>query len=552
IDEQATVGFEQVAREFPDLANEVAQHSARSKGLGERTRAVLREKIGIDRLTAHFVEHPKTWGAAFTGEGVSVNSPGAATIDVPGGACQLDGLSTPDAKARITRWLMDNGVGRPAVNYKIRDWIFSRQKYWGEPFPVLHADDGTTVVVEDDELPVELPDIEDFKPTAVLDNDAAPPEPPLARAAEWVNVRRNGRSFRRDLNTMPQWAGSCWYYLRFIDPHNEQHFCNPQAERYWMPVDLYVGGAEHAVLHLLYARFWHKVLYDLGYVSTSEPFEKLFNQGMIQSFAYRDQVGLVVGPDDVEEHGEGNYIRKSTGEPVTRIVAKMSKSLKNVVGPDAVIARYGADTFRLYEMYMGPLDAAKPWNTRDVPGLFKLCQRVWRLVVDETTGELTSALTTDAPGETHLRALHTTIKRVTEDLERLRMNTAIAALFDFVNLMTPLERRPRAVIEPFILVLSPFAPHLAEELWHRLGHDTTLAYEPWPAYDPALARDDQVEIAVQIQGKIKARLTVAADADEESVRAAALGDERVRAALEGKTVRKVIVVKGRLVNVVAN
>ena len=318
-----------------------------------------------------------------------------------------------------------------------------------------------------------------------------------------------------------------------------------------MPVDLYVGGAEHAVLHLLYARFWHKVLFDLGLVSTGEPFMKLFNQGMIQSFAYRDRRGITVGPDVVEERGENEYVLKETGEPVTRIIAKMSKALKNVVNPDKVIAKYGADTFRLYEMYMGPLDAAKPWNTRDVPGLFKLCHRIWRLVVDENTGDLSTALVDDQPDAGALRILHKTIKRVTEDIRQLKINTAIAALFDFVNYMTPLPRRSRAVIEPFVLLMSPFAPHLGEELWQRLGHHTTLAYEPWPALDEKLARDDQVEIAVQVSGKIKARIMVAADADDDSLRDAALADTKVAAAIEGKTIRKIIVVKGRLINIVA-
>jgi leucyl-tRNA synthetase len=552
IDQRTASGFDQVASEFPELGELVAEHRARSEGLGDKTTAVLREKIGLDRLADHVVQHPKAWGEAFTGEGVSVNSPGSAELDVPGGVCRLDGLPTPEAKAKIIQWLEENAVGRGAVNYKIRDWIFSRQKYWGEPFPVLHAEDGETIAVGDDELPVELPAMEDFKPTPASGDVENLPEPPLGRAREWVKVERDGRSYVRDLNTMPQWAGSCWYYLRFIDPHNPERFCDPEAERYWMPIDLYMGGAEHAVLHLLYARFWHKVLYDLEYVSTVEPFAKLFNQGMIQGFAYRNRVGLVVGPDEVEEHGDDDCRLKATGQPVTRIIAKMSKSLKNVVSPDEIIRQYGADTFRLYEMYMGPLDAAKPWNTRDVPGLFKLCQRVWRLVVDEQTGELSSALTEDDPGELVLRALHKTVKRVTEDLEQLKLNTAIAALFDFVNVMTPLTKRPRSVIEPFVLLLSPFAPHLGEELWHRLGHTATLAYEPWPTFDPNLACDDEVEVAVQVQGKIKARLMVATDADEETIRTSALADDRVVKALEGKTVRKVIVVKGRLVNIVAN
>ncbi|MCO6436626.1 MAG: leucine--tRNA ligase [Phycisphaerae bacterium] len=519
--------------------------------------AVLDGDDGWIRQVLHPLheEEPGVFAESFTGEGEAINSPGKDTDkNIPGGVCRLNGTPTAQAKQRITQWLESAGVGRGAVNYKLRDWVFSRQKYWGEPFPVLHGEDGETIAVPDDELPVELPPMEDFKPTPVAEDDphSLIPEPPLARAKEWVRVDRNGKRYRRDVNTMPQWAGSCWYYLRFIDPWNESKFCDPQAEHYWMPVDLYVGGAEHAVLHLLYARFWHKVLFDLGHVSTREPFQKLFNQGMIQGFAFRDARGLNRRPDEVQESGEDRFVLKGTGESVTRVIAKMSKSLKNVVNPDEIIAEYGADTFRMYEMYMGPLDAAKPWNTRDVPGLFKLCQRIWRLVVDESTGNLSPTLTDEAPGTDILRVLHQTIQRVTEDIEALKFNTAIAALFDFVNMMTPLDKRPRAAIEPFVLLVSPFAPHLAEELWNRLGHDKTLAFEPWPAFDAELARETQIEIAVQISGKVKARIMVPADADETAMRETALADAKVKSGLEGKTVRKVIVIPGRLVNIVAN
>ena len=512
------------------------------------------DEAGRERLRADFRRDPGTLPESFVGDGVALHSPGdGAEARAPGGVCPLDGLETTQAMAKITAWLEASGVGRGAVNYRLRDWIFSRQKYWGEPFPVLHGEDGETIALPDEELPVELPPMEDFKPTARHAEDAdSLPEPPLGRAKEWITVERDGRKYRRDLNTMPQWAGSCWYYLRFIDPHNTNEFCGSEAERYWMPVDLYVGGAEHAVLHLLYARFWHKVLFDLGRVSTREPFMKLFNQGMIQSFAFRDRRGVVVGPDQVDERAEGEYFLKESGEPVTRVIAKMAKSLHNVVNPDEIIAEYGADTFRLYEMYMGPLDAAKPWNTRDVPGLFKLCQRIWRLVIDENTGEPSAALVDDNPDEPTQRALHKMIKRVTEELGQLKMNTAIAAIFDFVNYMTPQKRRPKSVLESFVLVLAPLAPHLGEELWKRLGHDGTLAYEPWPQYDEKLASDEEVEIGVQVGGKIKARLMVAADADEETIRTVALANEQVAKAIAGKTVRKVIVVKGRLVNIVAN
>jgi len=554
IDEVARDAFDEIAKHVPELAEDVVKCRERSTDLSAKTIATLRDKVGAKKLVEHYIKNPRTWGAAFVVPQEAVNSPSNldASAAAIGDVCLLNGLSTAEAKTQITSWLEAKGLGRAAVNYKLRDWIFSRQKYWGEPFPVLHGEDGETIVVPDSGLPVELPPMDDFKPTHRADDDAdSLPEPPLGRAKEWVAVEIDGKRYRRDLNTMPQWAGSCWYYLRFIDPRNAERFADPEAERYWMPIDLYVGGAEHAVLHLLYARFWHKFLFDLGYVSTREPFKKLFNQGMIQSFAFRNSRGLVVGPDSVEERGDDDYVLKDTGEPVTRIVAKMAKSLKNVVNPDEIIKEFGADTFRLYEMYMGPLDAAKPWNTRDVPGLARLCNRIWRLVVDEESGELSTSLVNDAPGEDALRALHKTIKRVTEDLEQLKLNTAIAEIFDFVNFMTPQEKRPRAVIEPFILLVAPFAPHLAEELWQRLGHTDTLSYEPWPSHDEALAKDDEVEIAVQVTGKIKARIMVASDADEDTLRSAALAEPKVAEAIEGKTIRKVIVVPGRLVNIVA-
>jgi len=551
IDRVATDGFERVAREEPELAESIAERRRQSEGLGDRTASALRDRVGVDRLIEHYVKHPKSWGAAFCDESTAVNSPATqVTTSLAGRVCSLNGLSTADAKKKITAWLEAHGLGRATVNYKLRDWLFSRQRYWGEPFPVLHGEDGKTIALGDEELPVELPPMKEFKPTPSAADAASLPTPPLGRApAEWHQVTRDGKVYRRDVNTMPQWAGSCWYYLRFIDPHNPDRFCDPAAERYWMPIDLYVGGAEHAVLHLLYARFWHKVLYDLGFVSTREPFRKLFNQGMIQGFAYRDRRGMIVGPDAVEERGDDRFVLKGTNEPVERIVAKMSKSLRNVVNPDEIIAQYGADTFRLYEMYMGPLETSKPWNTRDVPGLFKLCQRIWRLFVDESSGEPSPATTQDPSDAASLRALHKMVKRVTEDIEALKFNTSIAAMFDFVNVMTPLKQRPRAVLEPFILVLSPFAPHLAEELWSRLGHAGTLAYEPWPAFDDKLTRDEQIEIAVQVRGKIKSRVMVAAEADEASIQAAALADPKVAAAIGGKAIRKVIVAKGRLINI---
>ncbi len=572
LDQKAAAECERVAREQPEFADEVAQVRARTANLSAKTIETLRKNVGPDRLAEHYVQHPESWGAAFIGEGVAVNSPANANGDttsangattsafdfpscqggmkggLPGGVCDLNGLPTPQAKEKITRWLEQTGVGRGAVNYKLRDWLFSRQRYWGEPFPVLHGEDGETISVDDAKLPVELPEMEDFRPTPSAETADSLPEPPLARAKHWMRVERNGSTWSRDANTMPQWAGSCWYYLRFIDPHNTGRFCDPAAENYWMSIDLYVGGAEHAVLHLLYARFWHKVLYDLGHVSTREPFRKLFNQGMIQGFAYRDRRGMTLGPDAVEEHGHEQFVARATGEPVTRIIAKMSKSLKNVVNPDQVISEYGADTFRLYEMYMGPLDSAKPWNTRDVPGLYKLCQRIWRLFIDEQTDELSPALTDAEPDDASLRALHKMIKRVTDDIEHLKFNTAIAAIFDCVNTLTPMATRSRKVLEPFVLVLAPFTPHLAEELWSRLGRVESLAYTPWPAHDERLTRDERVEIAVQINGKVKSRIFVPADADEAAMRHAAMADEKIAAALGEKPPKKIIVVKGRLVN----
>jgi leucyl-tRNA synthetase len=552
LDQAARGGFDAVCEAFPELSDAVESARRRSEDLGAKTIATLEKHVGLDRLTDHYVAHPRSWHEAFAAPGIAVQSPGQAGVaEGFGETCVLDDLPTAEAKEKIIAWLEAKGVGRRAVNYKLRDWLFSRQRYWGEPFPMLIDEDGDPIALDEDALPVELPPVADFKPEP-CDDPNAPLKLPLSKAPEsWRVVPHEGRSLHRDLNTMPQWAGSCWYYLRFIDPKNPDAFCDRQAERYWMPIDLYVGGAEHAVLHLLYARFWHKVLYDLGHVSTPEPFGRLFNQGMIQSFAYRDAKGSIVPLADVEPRADDVFIHTQTGERVERIVAKMSKSLKNVVNPDRIIAEYGADTFRLYEMYMGPLDASKPWNTRDVPGLFKLCQRIWRLVIDEQTGALSAALVDRDASESQSRVLHKTIRRVTEDIEQLKFNTAIAALFEFVNAATRWDRRPRSIIEPFVLMFAPFAPHLAEELWRRLGHEATLTFEYWPVLDPALAADDEVEIAVQVQGKIKARIMVAADADEETVRSAALADAGVQGALDGKTIRKVIVVKGRLVNIIA-
>jgi leucyl-tRNA synthetase len=453
------------------------------------------------------------------------------------------------------------GLGKGAVNYKLRDWLFSRQRYWGEPFPIVHCPTCGAVALGEDDLPLVLPELSDFTPAASDDPDA-PPQPPLGRASEWVKTAcpSCGGPATRELNTMPQWAGSCWYYLRFLDPSNDRAFCDPKVERYWMKpsrhlaagqaamgVDLYVGGAEHAVLHLLYARFWHKVLFDLGYVFTSEPFGRLFNQGMIRSFAYRDHRGVYVAYPDVDLSGDRPRHRQ-TGEELTESVEKMSKSLKNVVNPDEVIAQYGADTFRLYEMFMGPLEASKPWNTRDVPGVHRFLHRVWRMICGS---EDSPALLRDGDINQDVElALHKLIKKVGSDIQAMKFNTAIAAMMDFVNTVYRAGTIAPDPARRFVLVLSPFAPHLAEELWQRLGGKASLSHEPWPSYDEAMLAEESIELPVQVNGKLRGRITVAADASQADIIAAALAEAKVAAAVEGKTVVKKIVVPGKLINIV--
>ncbi len=491
---------------------------------------------------------PDFEGKAYTGDGPAINSG------------FLNGLRMAEAKEKIIAWLEEHGYGERAVNYKLRDWLFSRQRYWGEPFPILYAPDGRIVPVDEEDLPVTLPEMEDFRPAASEDPDA-PPRPPLSRAPEsWRFVEKDGVRYEREYNTMPQWAGSCWYYLRFIDNENDERFVDPALERYWMMprgVDLYVGGAEHAVLHLLYARFWHKVLYDLGHVSTPEPFGKLFNQGYIQAYAYRDRRGVAVPAEEVvdQEGRPATEVQDQPGrqffykgEPVTQEYGKMGKSLKNAVSPDEINEQYGCDTLRLYEMYLGPLEASKPWNTRDIVGVHRFLRRVWRNFVDDRTDAL--RLTDDAPSEALLRTLHKTIARVTEDLERLSFNTAIAAMIEMNNELVKLDAIPRAVAEPFVLLLSPFAPHLAEELWHRMGHEASLAYEAWPEADERYLKEDTVKVAVQVNGKMRATITVPAGADKETVLAAARAHENVVRYLDGKTIRREIYVPGRIVNFV--
>jgi len=437
--------------------------------------------------------------AAFTGDGILVNS------------ALINGLRVDEAKKKISAWLKEKDAGCATVHFKLRDWVFSRQRYWGEPCPLVHLEDGGVETLTLGDLPLELPEVEKYEPTGTGQS-------PLAALDDWLAVTLpDGRKGQRESNTMPQWAGSCWYYLRYLDPHNEAAFCDPEKEKYWMPVDLYVGGVEHAVLHLLYARFWHKVLYDLGHVSTSEPFKKLRNQGMIL--------------------GENNM--------------KMSKSRGNVVNPDDVVAQYGADALRLYEMFMGPLEMVKPWNNRGVEGVFRFLQRVWRMMVDDE-GNLLSAITDETPDAVSEQLIHRTVKAVTEDIERMHFNTAISRMMEFTNEMMHHPKRPKSVMARFVLLLSPYAPHICEELWALLGHDKTLAYEAWPDYDETLVALDEVEIPVAVNGKVRYRMTLAkADTeDKDTLQKAALDHEKIQKYIQGKEVRKVIVIPGKMVNVV--
>ena len=483
----------------------------------------------------------------------------------------LDGLKVPEAKKTITSWLEERGRGVEAVNYKLRDWLFSRQRYWGEPIPVVHQRDGSHKALSEELLPLVLPRTDNFKPSGSG-------ESPLANITDWVELPDGER---RETNTMPQWAGSCWYYLRFIDPSNDTEAWAPDKERYWMPVDLYIGGAEHAVLHLLYARFWHKVLYDCGLVSTVEPFQKLVNQGMILGYAYRfftsddggeihglDQVDMVDGKakhpdtgvtllpryvhvdevrwiDEVPTHPERDDIR------LEEIIEKMSKSRGNVVNPDDVINEYGTDALRLYEMYMGPLEQVKPWRTQGVGGMFRFLKRLHRLVIEDETGALQSRIVDQAPSKAVEKLVHKTIAKVTDDIEGLRFNTAIATLIELNNTLYKEKVVPRSVVERLALLVSPFAPHLGEELWQALGHDQTLAYEPWPTADPAMLIEDTIKLPVQVNGKVRASITVPADMGKDEILAFARAEENVVTFIEGKTLVKEIYVPRRIVNLVA-
>ena len=466
---------------------------------------------------------------AWEGDGTIVNSP------------PLEGLSSAAAKTAALAWLEAHGAGHAQVQYHLRDWLFSRQRYWGEPLPILHRTDGSVIALPDDALPLLPPELEDYKPTLTG-------EPPLTRAPQWVRTTdpATGAAALRETNTMPQWAGSCWYYLRFLDPHNDRAIVDPAKERYWMPVDLYVGGAEHAVLHLLYARFWHKVLYDIGIVSTKEPFRKLFNQGMILAYSYRDAAGKYYETEKVTQR-EGHHFAGDI--PVTQKIEKMSKSRFNVVNPDDIVAAYGADALRLYEMFMGPLEMTKPWQTSAVHGMRHFLERAWRLVCDDDA-PISPRLVDVPPDQRLLRLQHKTIRAVTEGIEDLRFNTSIARLMELVNALTPLEQRPRSVVQSLVLLLAPFAPHLCEELWRVLGHGESLAYAPWPNFDPDLASDDQREYVVQLNGRTRHKIVADADMAADTLLALTKADRRVKELLAGKKIVKEIAVPGRLVNFV--
>ena len=482
-------------------------------------------------------------GVCYPGEGTAVNSG------------PLDGLATPEAKRRVIELLEDRRLGNGRVQYKLRDWLFSRQRYWGEPFPLLHHADGGVSPVPDEDLPVLLPDMDDFTPS----EDGSPP---LARAEEWLKVRdpRTGEGVRRDTDTMPGWAGSCWYWLRFMDPFNDQTAFSHDAEQYWGPVDLYIGGAAHAVMHLLYARFWHKVFYDAELVHTKEPFQRLFNQGMVQAFAYQDETERLVATDDVETKGDG-FARRSDGAPLKQIVTKMAKSLKNVVNPDDIIEEYGADAFRLYEMFMGPLADSKPWNPRDIPGARRFLDRTWRLLVDEESSEharfrrpegfqpTNDGGAVEGPSEELERELAKMLKRIEDSFEHFNFNTAIAGMMTFVNEATKRsDALTFAQAERFVRALAPFAPHVAEELWDRFGFETSVTQAPWPTADERYLAEDTIELVVQVKGKFRGKVSAPADADKETLET--LAREAIADKLEGQEIVKAIVVPGRLVNFV--
>lgn len=463
---------------------------------------------------------------AWTEDGIHVNSG------------FLDGLDKNDAIEKMLSWLEERKIGHRTINYKLRDWIFSRQRYWGEPIPLIHCPKCGTVTVPESELPLVLPEVESYEPSGTG-------ESPLANIDSWVETTCPvcGGKAKRETNTMPQWAGSCWYYLRYLDPNNEERFVGEDKEKYWMPVDLYVGGAEHAVLHLLYARFWHKVLFDLNLVSTKEPFQRLINQGMITSFAYQKANKSLVPIDQVIKNDSDEYIDKESGEKLERVIAKMSKSLKNVINPDDIINEYGADSMRMYEMFMGPLQVSKPWSTKGLTGVWRFLDRIWRLAENRTLS--------DNPMDKELRkSLHKTIKKVTEDTSSLSFNTAISQMMIYVNDLYKIEDLPRTAWEPFILLLAPYVPHLAEELWQRAGHNHSLSKENWPKYEEKFTVDNEVTIIVQINGKVRAKIDADKGESKENLLKMAKENDRIINYLEGMQIVKEIVVPDKIVNIV--
>ncbi len=536
----------------------VADYVLMGYGTGAIMAVPAHDERDFDFATAYgldirpVVQAPEGHEGVWTGDGPAINS--------SHGDLDLDALSVDDAKTTAITWLQDHGRGAGTTTYRLRDWLFSRQRYWGEPFPIVYDAQGQPHAVPDSMLPVDLPDVPDYSPrTFAPDDVTSEPEPPLARATDWVSVTLDlgdgPQRYRRETNTMPNWAGSSWYELRYADPHNTDRAVDPQNEQYWLGpreaggtggVDLYVGGVEHAVLHLLYARFWHKVLFDLGHVSSEEPFHRLFNQGYIQAYAFTDERGTYVEAADVVEHEDGSWTYE--GRPVQREYGKMGKSLKNVVTPDEMYAEYGADTFRIYEMSMGPLDASRPWETRAVVGSQRFLQRLWRLFVDEATGEV--RVTEDAADAETLHVLHQTIDGVRADMDGLRFNTAIAKLIEMTNHLTKKQVRARSVLEPMVLMLAPVAPHVAEELWSRMGHTGSLARAPFPVADPAHLAADTVTCVVQVAGKVRGKIEVSPDIGDEELEALALAEPNVVRSIDGRPIRKIIVRAPKLVSVV--
>lgn len=470
---------------------------------------------------------------AWTQDGIHVNSE------------FLDGLNKKDAIEKMLDFLEENKIGRKAVNYKLRDWVFSRQRYWGEPIPLIHCPECGTVPVPDNELPLELPEVKSYQPTGTG-------ESPLAAIESWVNCKcpKCGKPAKRETNTMPQWGGSCWYYLRYLDAHNDSQFCSPEAEKYWMPVDLYIGGAEHAVLHLLYARFWHKVLYDIGVVSTKEPFQRLVNQGMITSFAFQRKNKTLVPTDEVEQKEDGKYYEKATGEELEQIVAKMSKSLKNVVNPDDEIKSYGADSVRMYEMFMGPLTMSKPWSTQGITGIHRFLEKVWNLSEKQMTDLDLNSKIEDKSLLSARKTFAQTIKKVTDDTASLNFNTAISQMMIFINEISKLPEIPKAMWQDFVKILSPYAPHLCEELWQKLGNSGTIAYEQWPTANENFIKDDTKTIVVMVNGKKRDTFEAASGTADDVLKQTALSRDGVKKFTDGHEIVKCIIVPDKLVNLV--